>query len=56
MDKLPTVTIQKDGKCAIVNESDLAQWQANGWDVPEAEKPEGPAPEAPAEKPKPRKK
>ena len=31
MDRIPTVSVWKDGKQAIVNKSDAPAWEANGW-------------------------
>jgi hypothetical protein len=28
---VPTVTLYKDGKHVIVNQSDAAEWNAKGW-------------------------
>jgi hypothetical protein len=44
MDRIPTVTVWKDGKLAIVNESDVPAWEANGWSrkAPKAQE-DGPA-------------
>ena len=33
---IPTIKLMKGDQVAIVNESDKAEWLANGWAVPEA--------------------
>jgi hypothetical protein len=44
MDRIPTVSVWKDGKRATVNESDAPAWEANGWnrEAPKAQE-DGPA-------------
>lgn len=49
--KIPTMQVTKDGATIRVNEADLEQWQAQGWQEPKPVEPPAP-PEKPTKKTK----